>query len=259
MWCLFPTPLCQALLFTGRAVLEPREQPGRERDSGQLQRSGQQAPKSWGLKSCGQTLSENPTLPILANTQHVSVFFSSFLSSVVRVRSHTGLLAFWDIFFEKNRFKSVDHVLTWVVWICLLLLTDLEAFLMYLGIVLCWIFVNILPQSVLAFSPSLVRSYSSWLVSSMSYLGNLCPHQTHEASALTHLWQLCSLIFRPVVYIPWIVIVYSVTGGWLFVSYLYSVINHNLLKKNFPLQGSGAFVISQGTLYTWSIYESSCF
>ena len=161
VWYLFPTPLCRALLFTGRAVLEPREQPGRERDSGQLQRSGQQAPKSWGLKSCGQTLSENPTLPILANTQHVSVFFSSFLSSVVRVRSHTGLLAFWDIFFEKNRFKSVDHVLTWVVWICLLLLTDLEAFLMYLGIVLCWIFVNILPQSVLAFSPSLVRSYSS--------------------------------------------------------------------------------------------------
>ena len=185
------------------------------------------------------------------------LFLSQFCG--YRVRSHTGLLAFWDIFFEKNPFKSVDHVLTWVVWICLLLLTDLEAFLMYLGVVLCWIFVNILPQSVLAFSPSLVRSYSSWLVSSMSCLGNLCPHQTHEASILTHLWQLCGLIFRPVVYIPWIVTVYSVTGGWLFVSYLYSVINHNLLKKNFPLQGSGAFVISQGTLYTWSVYESSCF
>ena len=51
-----PDTSVRAAALAGRAVLEPREQPNRERDSGQLQRSGQQAPKSWGLKSCGQTL-----------------------------------------------------------------------------------------------------------------------------------------------------------------------------------------------------------
>ena len=66
----------RAAAFTGRAVLEPGEQLYRERDSGQLQRSGQQAPKSWGLKSCGQTLSEiYPTHPSVP-TQSTSVSFS---------------------------------------------------------------------------------------------------------------------------------------------------------------------------------------
>lgn len=131
---------------TGRAVLEPREQPYREREretvaSFRGQVSRHLSPGVW--RAVGKRC-QNPTLPILANnTQHISFFFFSFLSSVVIEWDHT-----------QGYLLCEEPVQ--VCWPCFnmgcleffLLLTDLEAFLVYLGIVLCWIFVNILLQSV---------------------------------------------------------------------------------------------------------------
>ena len=150
------------------------------------------------------------------------------------MRSHTGLLAFWDSFFEKNPFKSVDHVLSWVVWIFLLLLTDLEAFLVYLGIVLCWIFVNIWLQ--------LVSSLFSLLGEELFFTISVFCVLFRKSLPTPNTWSQCSKASLAALWFnllhcgtySWIVFVYSVRGGWLFVSYLYSIINHNLLKKSFP-------------------------
>lgn len=145
--------------------------------------------------------------------------------------------------------------LTLVVWLFLHIFWRIHTYIH----VLCWMYALEISYSDLCLPFSflwgiLMKSYSLWLVLSVSCLGNLCPHNSHEDRHLSCLWNLYCLIFNTLVYNSMKhCYVYDVKGDWFF-SYLYPIaLSPFIIFKDhfFPLHGSGTFVISQGALYTW--------